>query len=382
MNEVEQYLERWQQAGLLDAAAVVRIREFEEGQKRPSRARWQVVLAISFGAILLAGGVLLFVAAHWDAMSPLARFLLVLSKLALLHGSGAYFSERSPKLSTALHAVGTVAAGAAIALTGQIFNIDEHWPGGLLLWAICASAGLFWLRDAFHEAFAWLLWPTWILCEWLDRTDGLKGQDVYLARMIAVLAAVYLAAFLMKTRTTARVILLAVGAVALTTSMVMLPEGWVTWRTTFNMPWSYRLAATVIMVIFIAAGYLRDKTVLLPAAVVFIAAWLLPFCVHIGNGRWGYQTSEPSVLAYLIVAGVAAFFAWWGVHRNARSLINLGMAGFALTVLWFYFSSLMDKLGRSLGLIALGVLFLAGGWTLERFRRDLIRGLGHQKEAA
>jgi hypothetical protein len=32
----------------------------------------------------------------------------------------------------------------------------------------------------------------------------------------------------------------------------------------------------------------------------------------------------------------------------------------------------MDKLGRSLGLIMLGVLFLAGGWLLERTRRRLI----------
>ncbi len=41
-------------------------------------------------------------------------------------------------------------------------------------------------------------------------------------------------------------------------------------------------------------------------------------------------------------------------------MINLGSAGFAATVLWFYFSSVMDKLGRSFSLIALGLLFLAG----------------------
>jgi hypothetical protein len=41
-------------------------------------------------------------------------------------------------------------------------------------------------------------------------------------------------------------------------------------------------------------------------------------------------------------------------------------------VMWFYFSSIMDKLGRSLGLIMLGVLFLAGGWLLEKMRRKLV----------
>jgi hypothetical protein len=32
----------------------------------------------------------------------------------------------------------------------------------------------------------------------------------------------------------------------------------------------------------------------------------------------------------------------------------------------------LDKLGRSLGLILLGVIFLAGGWVLNRLRTDLI----------
>jgi hypothetical protein len=43
--------------------------------------------------------------------------------------------------------------------------------------------------------------------------------------------------------------------------------------------------------------------------------------------------------------------------------------------MWFYVSSLLDKMGRSLGLIGLGVLFLAGGWMLERLRRQLVARL-------
>ena len=59
--------------------------------------------------------------------------------------------------------------------------------------------------------------------------------------------------------------------------------------------------------------------------------------------------------------------------REARSeRINLGVAGFAITLLSFYFSNVMDKLGRSLGLMGLGALFLLAGWTLERTRRRLL----------
>jgi hypothetical protein len=40
--------------------------------------------------------------------------------------------------------------------------------------------------------------------------------------------------------------------------------------------------------------------------------------------------------------------------------------------MWFYFSDVMGKLDRSLGLIVLGILFLAGGWMLEMARRRLM----------
>jgi hypothetical protein len=52
------------------------------------------------------------------------------------------------------------------------------------------------------------------------------------------------------------------------------------------------------------------------------------------------------------------------------------MVWFALAVGWFYFSDLYDKMGRSLGLIGLGVLFLAGGWVLEKTRRGLMARMG------
>jgi hypothetical protein len=35
-----------------------------------------------------------------------------------------------------------------------------------------------------------------------------------------------------------------------------------------------------------------------------------------------------------------------------------------------------DRIGRSLGLVALGVLFVGGGWLLERTRRRLLDRIG------
>jgi uncharacterized membrane protein len=85
--------------------------------------------------------------------------------------------------------------------------------------------------------------------------------------------------------------------------------------------------------------------------------------------------TETGLAAYPLVAAAAVAFVWWGVRTQAKALVNFGMVAFAMTVVWFYFSNVMDKLGRSLGLIVLGVLFLAGGWALEVTRRKLVRGL-------
>ena len=41
----------------------------------------------------------------------------------------------------------------------------------------------------------------------------------------------------------------------------------------------------------------------------------------------------------------------------------------------------MNKLDRSLGLIVLGVLFLAGGWALELTRRRIVAGMETGGEA-
>jgi hypothetical protein len=66
----------------------------------------------------------------------------------------------------------------------------------------------------------------------------------------------------------------------------------------------------------------------------------------------------------------------WGVKDQQRLAVNVGVLGFALAVFGFYFSSVFDKLDRALGLIGIGVIFIGGGWLLERARRKLIGRIG------
>src|SRR5690348_2623102 len=155
MTDYESLLKRWQSAGVLDDEPAARIRAWESAQasaagfaapgpRKEAQAEgmaWQGRVALILGGILLASGVVLFVSAHWDQLGPGMRYLLVMAMVIVFHLGGAVTRDRFKALSTTLHAVGTISIGAAIALVGQIFNIQEHWPAAILMWAIAALAG-------------------------------------------------------------------------------------------------------------------------------------------------------------------------------------------------------------------------------------------------
>src|ERR1039458_9214899 len=59
MADFESLLTRWQTAGILDGATARHIRAWESEQKKPAGLRWQGLVVLILGAILLAcGGVL------------------------------------------------------------------------------------------------------------------------------------------------------------------------------------------------------------------------------------------------------------------------------------------------------------------------------------
>ncbi len=277
MQSWEQHLARWETAGIVDETTVQRIRAFESEQLNPARQRWQVVVALILGGILLGAGVLLFVAAHWDDVSPTGRFLLVLGVLAALHVGAVLSGKRFPAMATVLHGVGTVGAGAAIALVGQIFNMQEHWPAAILMWALCAGAGWWLLGDQFQQVLFLLLVPAWLISEWSYWASNFGGFDVYLARMIAVVAAVYLTAFLHSKRQAVFGILFGVAGVALVVAVGIASDGWTSWYARPGLSVGLRFAAIAVIVATIAVGWMWERRSVIPAVAVMAMMFVLPW---------------------------------------------------------------------------------------------------------
>ena len=374
----ERYLDRWTSRGLIDPSAAERIRAFESEQEKSQGLRWPVLIAIAFGGLLLGAGVLLFVAAHWDTLAPAHRFVLVLLSVAGFHVAGALVSERFSALSTTFHAVGTVCLGAGIFLAGQIFNLQEHWPGGLMLWSLGAWFAWVLLRDWPQAALVATLTPAWLGSEWLEATRGWSGAEKILTEGLLLLSITYLTARLPGRETSARKALTWIGVLMLipfTFAVVESPHFGYGRQNT--LPESYRSLGWIVALLLplALAWWLRRSA----TWINFIAAlWV----VALGTTGGLFETGESLLLhawresgPYVMCALGSVGLIMWGLWEARKERINLGVAGFALTILFFYFSSVMDKLGRSASLIGLGVLFLLGGWLLEKTRRRLMARL-------
>lgn len=401
MIEYESFLNRWLSAGVIDADSAARIREWESAQSaapypvRPAESRsethvtgiaWQGRVALILGGILLASGVILFVSAHWDQLGPAMRFLLVTAMVSIFHLGGAFVRGKYPATSTALHAIGTISTGAAIALVGQIFNIQEHWPAAVLMWCIAALAGWIFLQDQAQQTLTLLLFPSWLICEWSYAAQNHIGAEVYIGRFLFVWAVLYLTLFIGTQHRVVRGILFAASAVAAPASMFFLLKSWHSWYGVQALPplqtrvWGW--IGIALIPVLISLLRLRKSTIPVLAAIAFVIA--LPWCMrvwvehyHYGNNYGAYTQQEPNLAAHAIVAVFCVFLIWWGVRQVSRGLVNFGTVAFGATVAWFYFSDLFDKMGRSLGLIGLGILFLAGGWALEKTRRGLLTHMAH-----
>ena len=90
-HRVERDLARWQAAGFLNETGAAAIRAELQSRKSPFGAA--PIFAI-LGAVLFGFAVMSFVAAHWTAMSKLARLALLLIALWGCYGAAALLFQR------------------------------------------------------------------------------------------------------------------------------------------------------------------------------------------------------------------------------------------------------------------------------------------------
>ncbi|HXE33990.1 MAG TPA: DUF2157 domain-containing protein [Verrucomicrobiae bacterium] len=371
---LQKNLDRWIAAGILDAGTAGRIRSFEQSRGSLERLRWPVLLALALGGLLLGAGVLLFVAAHWEELTPGSRFALVLLMVAAFPVGGALTSEKFPALSTTFHAIGTVCLGAGIFLAAQIFNLEANWTSGILLWAVGALIGWLLLQKWPHTVLLALLVPLWLVSRWfyVAEQNWDRGRT-FVWEGLLLLSVTYLSARTVERESLERKALVSIGGIAL------LPFGIIAVLMRGELARNYGqhslTTSELILPWLVAIGAPLGLALLLRGRAAWMngvsALWVLG--LGLVAPRRAFLWNDWDVMGFYVWAAVgAAGLIAWGIAERRRERINLGVAAFAMTVLFFYFSNVMDKLGRAESLVGIGVLLLFGGWALERLRRLLV----------
>jgi uncharacterized membrane protein len=374
-NSVSRAIDRWLAAGVIDAATAERLRA-AEGARKPAQTGKLAILAFGFGGLLLAAGVFLFVAANWQDLSPWSRFAILLIVVVALHVGAAVGARFSHALGTSLHAVGTATLGAGIFLSGQIFNLQAHWAEGFLLWAVGAGVAALLLRDWPQVLWVAILGPAWLVAEWAAIFPWYRAISGEMAESVVsfglvVLSAAYVSATMHDHEEAWRHALARLGAVAL----LVTASGLASTGAEFMAGVEFEPAPTATLVVGWAVA------VLLPFAVAVLLrrreAWPVGIAAALALIVIALDAAVTwqRLCIYLVYAAGSVGLVGWGLRDRQRLRINLGVLGFALTVLAFYFSSLFDMLGRAFGLIGMGLLCILGGWLAERGRRKLIARL-------
>jgi hypothetical protein len=224
-----------------------------------------------------------------------------------------------------------------------------------------------------------ILIPWWLGSEWYVATERYIGAWSIAAQGFLLLAVLYLSTPQKEGGPHFRLGLQWVGCLAL---MPFLLETIWSAETQY---WGWR--AYALPPKLAALGYLGAYLPVLASAAALRKTRAVPI---FATAAWVFalglfsrvEVPERSPWVYLWVALGACSLCFWGVRDNRRLFINYGTAIFALDVIAFYFSEVLDKMGRSMGLILLGTIFLGGGWILNRLRSDLIARASALSEGA
>lgn len=105
--------------------------------QQASEQSYGYAVLVSLGYLFIGLAVITLLSANWDDIPRAVRMLGLLSLTMGTH-LFAFKKYKEGQISTAigLFFLGSLFYGASIMLIAQIYHIDEHYPNGILWWAI------------------------------------------------------------------------------------------------------------------------------------------------------------------------------------------------------------------------------------------------------
>jgi uncharacterized membrane protein len=368
---LERQVQRWQEAGIIDAATAERIMAHERRASRPV-----LLLAIGgLGAFTIGVGLLSIIAANWGDIPRLVKLLAMLGLLAanaygLLRASGRPQRWIREALALGYFALTLV----SIALVGQTYQLAGEPYQALLLWLVAASPAL-WLAEGAFAAQVFLAALVITGAASFDPLVDLLGNDHQAQILVpaGLGAAAVFGPLIVASLPLLRRLRPAFAAVyeRLGWSLFVLAASWGVHAWYLSMhPDDVRDAwiGARVVVVFVGLAVWRVQGLALQAA----TPWLLParILLVLASAITGLGVLLPhppiAVAGALGFITVWALVAWCGYRANAMQMVNLATAVIAVRIFMAYVEVFGSMLATGAGLVVSGVLLLALAWLWVR----------------
>jgi len=346
-------IDHWVAAGEIDEQLGQRLRSSLATVEAPERSSRLIAVLATVGAVLIGGGLLLFLASQWDQSSPVRRVLLLLAVHGLVVAGAAVAEQRRLGISArALWFLASISVGANIFLLGQIFNLPLTYWQGTALWALAALA-MGWASPS--AAQGWLVVPLAVLTlAWLPTPPWQQLEQLqFLVDPAGLLPLAPL-----------------VGMGLIATAMM-----------TADSPLTFLRPAAAALGALLVAGPITVST-FHPAmgAVAILLIGLLPQVpgrsFDGGSVPWLSETFRQSPFLFFLYGAVVAGFAVAaivvGQRIPSRAMVNGGFWTLGVVLFAAYIGRLAGALPTSAAVTLGGLLLVGGAVFMEQKRRQVI----------
>lgn len=146
---LRQELPRWIEKGFVQAqyekAIIETVKDSHQMNDENRTSLKPSFFVFSFlGLSLLAVGIILFFASHWQMIPKISKLALLFCSLWFSYAIAAYLLIKKQGnsalqwLAQLLLVLAVIIFGTNIALISQIYHIDAHFPNGILIWSLGA----------------------------------------------------------------------------------------------------------------------------------------------------------------------------------------------------------------------------------------------------
>jgi uncharacterized membrane protein len=367
----------------------------EHFQLKEDGGKFLAIVSI-IGAVLIAAGITLLIAAHWNEIPRGVKIATGLLLLLGFHAGGWWLREvqgKYRKTGEALHLIGSCLFLANIALIGQIYNIVSRPPNAFLLWWIGIAALPWLLRSKAQHVLLLMAFGIWFGFEVNERSGLICCESDRQVLLYALLGLVYLGAGYCLRRTPFSEFAGVTEKLGLLAFLIFFyPLTWkhfFGWENSEIRRWFFSaLAALALLLLAAGLRNLRALTrqwrwtwfaALLGMAVFMATVWFGLWQTGCSGGRYGYWEESWNYLA-----GTLALFIFCllqiqaGLQERSPFLVNLGVTFIAFDIIAAY-CDLFGSMART-GVMFLisGIFLIVFGVYLEKKRRILMKQIKSQ----